>query len=120
MGLSDEGGGALKGALGGAGAAAGPSLITTLLAQTNLGGLQGIVAKLQESGLGKQVASWLSTGTNLPISAEQLQAALGNEHVREIAGKLGLPIDGALKVLAEHLPTTVDQASPDGTLPPAA
>ena len=32
----------------------------------------------------------------------------------------GLPVDEALKLLAQHLPGVVDQASPNGTLQPAS
>jgi uncharacterized protein YidB (DUF937 family) len=90
------------------------------LAKTNLGDLQGLVTKLQQGGLNDQVQSWLGNGANLPVTADQLRAALGNEQVQQIARELGLPIDGALKLLAEHLPTVVDQASPNGTLQPSA
>lgn len=120
MGLFDSLGGALGGALkdafGQAEAAALPALISTVLGKTDLGSLQGIVNKLQESGLGNQVQSWLGSGANLPVSADQLRAALGSEQVRQIAQQLGLPIDGAMKLLAEHLPTAVDQASPNGVV----
>jgi uncharacterized protein YidB (DUF937 family) len=114
MGLFDNLGGALKDAFGRAETAALPALVSAVLAKTDLGSLQGIVNKLQEAGLGSQVQSWLGNGTNLPVSADQLRSALGNDQVRQIAQQLGLPVDGALKVLAEHLPTAVDQASPNG------
>ncbi len=115
MGLLDNLlGGALKGALGQAGSAALPAVLSGILAKTDLGGLGGIVNKLQESGLGNQVQSWLGNGTNLPVSPDQLRGALGNDQLRQIAQQLGLPVDGALKVLAEHLPAAVDQASPNG------
>jgi len=117
MGLFDNAlGGVLKGALGQVEAAAVPALISAALAKTNLGDLQGLVSKLQQGGLNEQVQSWLGNGTNLPITAEQLKAALGNEQVKQLAAHFGLPIDGALKLLAEHIPTAVDQASPNGTL----
>jgi uncharacterized protein YidB (DUF937 family) len=116
MGLFDNLGGALKDAFGQAEAAALPALVSAVLAKTDLGSLQGIVNKLQESGLGNQVQSWLGSGANLPVSADQLRSALGNEHVRQIAQQLGLPVDAALKLLAEHLPAAVDQASPNGTV----
>lgn len=120
MGLFDNLSGSLKQALGQAGTAAVPSLISAVLAKTDLGSLNGIVAKLQQGGLNEQVQSWLGSGANLPVSADQLRAALGNEHVRQIATQLGLPVDEALKLLADHLPGTVDQASPNGTLQAAA
>lgn len=116
MGLLDSLGGALKGVLGQVEADAVPALISAVLAKTNLGDLQGLVNKLQQGGLSDQVQSWLGNGANLPVTVDQLRAALGNEQVQQIARQLGLPIDGALKLLAEYLPTTVDQASPNGTL----
>jgi len=116
MGLLDDLGATLKSAALGAVATAAPELLSKLLGQTNLGGLQGLVEKLQEGGLGQQVQSWLSNGQNMPISPEQLRDALGNEHVREIAQQFGLPVDKVLDLLSQHLPQAVDQASPDGTL----
>jgi uncharacterized protein YidB (DUF937 family) len=46
-----------------------------------------------------------------------LRAALSDAHVQEIARQLGLPVDSAMQVLAEHLPAAVDQASPTGAIP---
>jgi uncharacterized protein YidB (DUF937 family) len=119
MGLLDSFGGALKGALGQVEADAVPALISEVLAKTDVGDLQGLVTKLQQGGLDEQVRSWLGNGANLPITADQLRAALGNEQVQQLARELGLPIDGALKLLAEHLPAVVDQASPNGTIQPS-
>jgi uncharacterized protein YidB (DUF937 family) len=52
----------------------------------------------------------------MPVSAEQLQAALGDEHVKQLAEHFGVPVDKVLSLLSEHLPAAVDQASPNGTL----
>jgi uncharacterized protein YidB (DUF937 family) len=94
-----------------------PNVISTALGNTNLGSLAGIVRQLEQGGLAKEVQSWLGPGTNFPITADQLRAALSNEHVQQIARQLGLPVDQALAILAEHLPAAVDQASPNGALP---
>ena len=118
MGLFDKLGGSLKDVLGQVEAAAVPALVSAVLAKTDVGGLQGIVAKLQQGGLNDQVKSWLGNGTNLPISADQLRSALGNQQVQQIAQQAGLPVDEVLKLLSEHLPTAVDRASPNGTLQP--
>ncbi len=115
MGLFEKIGGALQGALN-QGQTAAPGLIASALASSNLGNLQGLVAQLQQGGLGQQVTSWLGSGANLPVSADQLRAALGNDQVRQLAGQFGLPVDETLKFLSEHLPTVVDQASPNGTI----
>jgi uncharacterized protein YidB (DUF937 family) len=116
MGIFDSLGGAFKDVTGQVEAAAAPALISAVLAKTNLGDLQGMVSQLQQGGLSTQVQSWLGNGANLPVSADQLKAALGNEQVKQLAQHFGLPIDAALNMLAQHLPTAVDQASPDGTL----
>jgi uncharacterized protein YidB (DUF937 family) len=116
MGLFDNVGGVLRGMFGQTDGAAMPALITAALAKSDFGNLNGIVAKLQQGGLGDEVASWLGSGANLPVSAEQLRNALGNQQVREMANHLGLPVDAALNVLSAHLPSLVDQASPNGSL----
>jgi uncharacterized protein YidB (DUF937 family) len=59
------------------------------LAKTNLGNLQGIVNQLQQGGLGPQVQSWLGSGANLRLTPDQLRAALGNDHVRQLAQHFG-------------------------------
>lgn len=112
MGLLDQIGGSLKGLA----AAEAPALISAALAKTNMGDLQGVVDKLQQGGLGDQVKSWLGDGTNLKVTPEQLQAALGSDQVKQLAAHFGVPADEALKLLSQHLPAAVDQASPDGHL----
>jgi uncharacterized protein YidB (DUF937 family) len=120
MSLFGDLGSALSGVLGQGGQSAMPALINAMLAKTNLGDLGGIVQQLQQGGLGAQVQSWLGNGANLPVTPDQLRAALGSEQVQQIAQHLGLPIDKALSLLSQHLPTVVDQASPNGTLQPPA
>jgi uncharacterized protein YidB (DUF937 family) len=116
MGLLDQIGGSLKAALASAAAGEQSALISALLAKTNLGDLQGLVNQLQQSGLGDQVKSWLGNGANMKITPEQLRAALNSDQVKQIAQHFGVPVDEALKVLAQHLPNAVDQASPNGTI----
>jgi uncharacterized protein YidB (DUF937 family) len=40
------------------------------------GGLDGIIQKLEDSGLGDQLSSWIGKGDNLPVSADQIKGAL--------------------------------------------
>ena len=82
----------------------------------NAGGLQGIVSQLNSAGLGQQVASWIGTGHNLPVSAEQIEQALSSDQLRDLAAKFGVNTDEVAKLLAEHLPNAVDAATPGGTL----
>ena len=91
--------------------------VTTMLNDPRTGGLQGLVTAFQQGGLGGVVASWISTGENLPISAEQLQSVLGSEQVQAIASRLGLDPQEVAGHLARLLPQVVDKLTPGGTLP---
>jgi uncharacterized protein YidB (DUF937 family) len=117
MSLFDNLKGAFGGLLGEAEAQA-PGLIEQAIA--NAGGLQGIVAKLQANGLSPQVASWLGSGANLPVSASQIEAALGNQQVQQLAARLGIPADKVLAYMQQLIPAAVDKASPNGTLAPGS
>ena len=112
MNLIDTIKGAISGPLGQAAAQALPGLIERLVP----GGLQGLLAQLQQSGYGAQVNSWLGRGPNEPITPDDLRKVLDGAQVRAIAEKLGLPVDQLLAVLAKALPEAVDRHSPDGTL----
>jgi uncharacterized protein YidB (DUF937 family) len=117
MGLLDS---LLGGNIGQIEAAAAPALISAALAKTNFGNLQGLVAQLQQGGLGTQVQSWLGNGQNLPVTPDQLRGALGSDQVKQIAQHFGVDPEAALKVLAQHLPGVIDQASPNGTVDASA
>lgn len=116
MSFLDQLSSSLKSAFGPTIAANAPALITAVLARTDLGNLNGLVAQLAQGGLGDQVKSWLGDGANAAVTPEQIRSALGNEQVRAIAAHFGVPVDDALNLLAEHLPGTVDRASPGGVL----
>ena len=67
--------------------------------------LHRFVLGAQAGGLGDQVSSWLSANaSNLPVSADQLKAVLGDEHITQIASAMGLSTDQIAETLAEHLP----------------
>ena len=105
---------ALKGVVGNivgqAEQAALPDLLKSVLGNE---GLQTILAKLQDAGFGAQVSSWLDKNkNNLPITADQIKAALGDEHVQQIAKSLGIPVDAILTALAEKLPEIANAAGP--------
>ena len=81
------------------------------------GGLPGLVQTFHDKGLGGIVNSWISTGQNLPISAEQIEGVLGSDQVKQIAAQVGVSPDVASSKLAELLPTMIDKLTPDGKLP---
>lgn len=89
--------------------------ITGLLKQQ--GGVEGLVKTFTDKGLGGVVSSWVSTGKNLPISADQIQQVLGSVQLRGLADKTGISTDDISKRLAEYLPQVVDKLTPDGSVP---
>jgi uncharacterized protein YidB (DUF937 family) len=122
MGILDslENSSAFKSALGQLEGAVLPAMLSELLGSGGQGGLSAIVAKLQQAGFGDQVKSWIGNGQNLSITAEQLQQVLGSDTVRQLAARYNIPVDQISQILAQQIPKAVDQASPDGKLPPTA
>ena len=81
------------------------------------GGLSGLVTKFQQGGLGDVVSSWVGTGQNMPISADQLQQVLGSDMVSGLAAKFGLSPADVGGQLSQMLPQVVDKLTPNGELP---
>ncbi len=56
------------------------SLVTSLLQMIHNqpGGLQGLVQSFHDKGLGEIASSWVGTGENLPVSADQVHQVLGS------------------------------------------
>jgi len=81
------------------------------------GGFGALVQAFEKQGLGDVVASWISTGRNLPISAEQLQSVLGNDQLASIARSSGFSPQEASGHLSELLPQVIDRLTPNGQAP---
>ncbi|MFS8038844.1 YidB family protein [Xanthobacter sp. AM11] len=121
-------GGLLNSALNGPMGQALPGMLNSALANTSFGNLEGLLAQLQQSGLGDQVASWLSNGPNAAVSAEQITAALGDTQLGQItaaladtqlgqlAASFGLSAETLPSLLSQYLPTVIDKLSPNGVL----
>lgn len=81
------------------------------------GGVSGLIQQFHDKGLGSLVTSWVGAGQNLPISADQIQHALGSEQVKELAAKAGISPDAASFHLAQLLPMLIDKLTPNGQAP---
>jgi uncharacterized protein YidB (DUF937 family) len=105
---------------GGEGGNAGPaSHAMELLNDPATGGVQGLVQKFHEQGMGEVVNSWIGSGGNHPITAEQIQSVVGQDRINAIASKFGISSDEASAKIAEYLPTIVDKLTPHGQVEPA-
>ena len=98
--------GLLGGLLQGGGAGQSGQVVSALLGAAGGGGgdMTKTLETLAANGLGEQVASWVSSNPNLPVSPEQIRDALGSEQVEQMANATGLPVGDFLKHLADHLP----------------
>ena len=81
------------------------------------GGIDGLMGKLREGGLGSQVDSWVSTGPNEPVQPEQLEQALGPDTVQRLSAGSGLNIAQLLPLLAAFLPQIINMLTPKGNVP---
>ena len=81
------------------------------------GGVQGLVNQFQQKGLGGIAQSWVSTGPNQPVSADQLRHVLGSDNIAQFAGKLNVSSEELLNKLSELLPEHVDKMTPGGVIP---
>jgi uncharacterized protein YidB (DUF937 family) len=85
--------------------------------QNQPGGLQGLVQSLHDKGMGGLVSSWISSGPNPPISADQVHQVLGSDQVKALAAKAGISPDIAGAAIAQILPGLVDKLTPNGSVP---
>ncbi len=81
------------------------------------GGLGGLAAKFQQAGLGDAMNSWVGTGANQPVNADQVTNALGQGTISDLASKLGMSHGDAAGQLSQILPGLIDKLTPNGQAP---
>lgn len=77
-------------------------------------GIAAVISKLQSAGLGQQVQSWIGSGTNASVTADQIGQAFSPEQIEGWATQAGTTPDALRTVLAQALPHIVDHATPNG------
>ena len=109
--------GSVLGGLGGGNQAQGGNLLLQVvlsLLQQN-GGLEGVLGRFRQGGLGQQADSWVGTGQNMNISPDQLQQIFGSSTMRDLASQLGMPEEQAGSTMAQVLPELINQLTPQGS-----
>ena len=81
------------------------------------GGVQGIVAQLEQQGLGNTVRSWIATGPNQPITPDQVHQAFGSDLVKQLAARVGMTPEDLAAKLSQVLPQAIDKMTPAGVVP---
>jgi len=109
--------GLLDGLIGGVVGAEMASVVNTFIQQH--GGVQGIVSQLEQQGLGATARSWVSTGANQAISAEEIGKVFGSSPaLAQLAARTGLSPQELAAKLSQALPAAIDKLTPAGTVPP--
>jgi uncharacterized protein YidB (DUF937 family) len=80
-------------------------------AGTGIGGLPGLISRFAHAGLGDIIHSWIGDGPNLPITPDQLRAALGPHAVKAICAASAREEHDLLGELAQLLPGVVDRVT---------
>jgi uncharacterized protein YidB (DUF937 family) len=120
VGFLDDVVGKVKGAVGGSGgdySALANEILGLLSGGSEGGGLQGVIQSFKDKGLGEIMSSWIGTGQNLPVSADQLKTGLGADLIGRLAAKVGVSPDVATAKLTEILPGIIDKLTPEGNVP---
>jgi uncharacterized protein YidB (DUF937 family) len=82
-----------------------------------VGGLGGLLEKLQSAGHGDAVKSWLGAGQNEPIEPGQLRSAFGQKTINDAAQQAGITEQDFPSQLDQALPQFVDKLIPNGRIP---
>lgn len=79
--------------------------------------LGDLVDRFKATGRGDAADSWVSDQANMPLGADELEAALGDETLTELTLKTGLSRAELLLRLNAALPEVVNRFTPNGRLP---
>ncbi|CAA9891594.1 conserved hypothetical protein [Candidatus Methylobacter favarea] len=94
------------------------NLVTGALGMLDsMGGINGLVKKFQQSGMGDIAASWVGTEENKSIQPDQLTDVLGKDRITGLAQQSGIPESQSASVLSKVLPAMVDKLTPEGKAP---
>ena len=81
------------------------------------GGLRELIDRFRQTGHGEDADSWVSSGPNREMPADQLEHAIGPEVLATLSQQTGLSREELLARLTRELPGAVDRYTPDGRLP---
>jgi uncharacterized protein YidB (DUF937 family) len=81
-----------------------------------VGGPAKVVEQLKNGGLEEHTKSWVGTGPNKSLTAEELKGVIDQRDLKQIAQRAGMSEQEVLQALASHLPEVVDKATPSGSM----
>jgi uncharacterized protein YidB (DUF937 family) len=86
-----------------------------------VGGVQGVMQKFQQGGLGSMAQSWAGGGEAAQeLTPEHVEQVLGPDRIAAVASKCGMSPDDAKAKIAEFLPMVIGHLAPAGQAPQAS
>ncbi len=79
--------------------------------------ISGLKDQADKAGLGDIFDSWVGTGENKPITADQVKSMATEGGLERLAADSGISVDEAAEELSKVLPEVVDKVTPDGVIP---
>ncbi|MBX7173743.1 MAG: YidB family protein [Pyrinomonadaceae bacterium] len=93
------------------------SALLSLITDQNRGGFAGFLDLFSKAGLGDVASSWINSGVNEELTDEQVESALGEDTIADIAKQADISKSKAASTLAYMIPNVVDKLTPDGVIP---
>jgi uncharacterized protein YidB (DUF937 family) len=87
--------------------------LALMMLQKN-GGLDGVLGKFRQAGMGAQADSWVSNGQNMNVSPDELQQIFGSGSINDVASQLGMSQNQAGSAMSQMLPELINQLTPQG------
>lgn len=84
------------------------------------GGIGAVLDRFKQQGYGRHAQSWVDTGQNETLDDQAVQQVVGQDELRQMAEKLGVPEDQVAQAFAQIMPEMVDKLSPEGRVPEQA
>ena len=81
------------------------------------GGVGAVLDKFKQQGYGRHAQSWVDTGQNDTVDDKAVEQVVGQDELRQMAQKLGVPEQDVAQAFAEIMPEMVDKLSPSGRVP---
>jgi uncharacterized protein YidB (DUF937 family) len=84
------------------------------------GGMGAVLDKFRQKGMTRQTQSWVDPGENQAIDEQGVEQVVGQDELRQMAQRLGVPEQEVAQAFAEIMPEMVDKLTPEGRLPQQA
>jgi uncharacterized protein YidB (DUF937 family) len=80
------------------------------------GGVGGLAQQFQQKGLDGFISGCVGTGSNPPITGDQIVQVIGQDRIAAIAARVGLSEPQVAEGISKILPLMISHLTPNGTV----